>query len=219
VEINDSTRLVSKLLIDTGASHGLLLDPESNDKLMVPLRHINSIIGRGLGGVIMGKIGRIKRIHLGKYKVGHVIANFPDPNSYSDTLRNSKAVFRNGAIGGEILSRFKIIFDFPDEKVYLKKNTTFKKEFHYNLSGLTVKAQGESLRNFEITDVRFNSAAQKADIKAGDWIVSVNDEFTREIDLNRLNDILNSQPGKRVMLEIERNGKRIKREFRLENQI
>jgi Aspartyl protease/PDZ domain len=219
VEMNDSTRIQAKLLVDTGASHGLLLDPESDSKIKVPAKHINSLIGRGLGGVIMGQIGRIKNISIGSYTIPGVIANFPDPNSYNDSIKDTRSVFRNGSIGGEILSRFKIIFSFPDEKMYLKKNAAFKKEFHYNLSGLTVKAQGENLRNFEITNVRESSSADKAKVKVGDAILSIGGEAASELDLNRIDSMLNSAPGKTVFMEILRNGEKISVEFVLENQI
>ncbi len=219
VDMNDSMRIQAKLLVDTGASHGLLLDPESDSKIKVPAKHINSLIGRGLGGVITGQIGRIKSIDLGNYTIPGVIANFPDPNSYADSIKDGKSVFRNGSLGGEILSRFKIIFNFPEEKVYLKKNASFKNEFHYNLSGLTVKAQGEDLRNYEITNVRENSSADKANIKVGDSILSIGSEPASELDLNRIDSMLNSKPGKTITMEIERNGKKIKVEFVLQNQI
>src|SRR5260221_731165 len=219
VNISDSSRLQAKLLIDTGASHGLLLDPESDTAIQVPSQNITSIIGRGLGGVIEGKIGRIQGIRLGKYKLDRVIVNFPDLNSYSDTLKNDRTVPRNGSLGGEILSRFTVIFDFPNEKIYLKKNSVFRNEFHYNISGLTVKAVGEFLREFEITNVRNNTAAHFADIKVGDKILSINSEATADFDLDRLDDMLNSKPGRKVILEIERDGKRMKRQFLLQNQI
>src|SRR5205085_2324123 len=108
VGITDSATVTAKLLIDSGASHGLILEPDSNDAIRVPNDYVRSIIGRGLGGVITGKIGRIASVDLGKYDVHNVIANFPDPNSYMDTLKTSRSVRRNGAIGGEILSRFKV---------------------------------------------------------------------------------------------------------------
>jgi hypothetical protein len=129
INMTDSSSVSVKLLIDSGASHGLILEPDSNDTLRVPQAHVNSIIGRGLGGVITGKIGRIGAVDLGKYDVRNVIANFPDPNSYMDTLKTSRSVRRNGAIGGEILSRFRVTFDFPREYLYLKKNSQFKKKF------------------------------------------------------------------------------------------
>src|SRR5882757_9850266 len=166
LNLTDSARVTAKLLIDTGASHGLLISTESDSALKVPDRHIKSIIGRGLGGVITGQIARIRGVQLGKYSLSEVIVNLTKPNSYSDTLKNDHTIFRNGTLGGEILSRFTVIFDFPHEKMYLKRNATYKKEFHYNLSGLTIKAMGERLRNFEITDVRVNSSAERADLKA-----------------------------------------------------
>ena len=152
VVMKDSSTVKVKLLIDSGASHGLILEPDSNDTLKVPSANVSSIIGRGLGGVITGKIGRIGSVDLGKYDVKNVIANFPDPNSYMDTLKTSRLVPRNGAIGGEILSRFKVTFDFPGENLYLKKNSQFKKKFYYNMSGLTLKAKGSKLQHFEITE-------------------------------------------------------------------
>ena len=103
--------------------------------------------------------------------------------------------------------------------MYLKKNASFKKEFHYNLSGLTVKAQGDNLRNFEVTNVRENSSADKAKVKAGDKILSIGGEPASELDLNRIDSILNSKPNKRIVMEIERNGLKMTIEFVLENQI
>jgi C-terminal processing protease CtpA/Prc len=148
-----------------------------------------------------------------------VIVNFPDPNSYSDTLKNDRTIPRHGSMGGEILSRFTVILDFPHEKMYIKKNSIFRNEFHYNMSGLTVKAVGEFLREFEITNVRNNTAAHLADIQVGDKILSINSELTADLDLDKLDDILNSKPGRKVILEIERHGKKMKREFLLQNQI
>lgn len=219
IEMNDTTVLSAKLLVDSGASHGLFLETTSNPKIRVPERHVTSIIGRGLGGVITGQIAKIKSIKLGKYEVTNVITNFPDPNSYLDTLKTSRLVFRNGSIGGEVLSRFTVIYNFPGEKIYLKKNSSLKKEFFFNLSGLTVRAKGARLKNFEITDVRMNSASQLSDVKSGDRILSVNGIEATDLDLNTINAFLNSKPGRRISLQIERDGVRMKKEFRLEDPL
>jgi hypothetical protein len=219
VTVRDTTSVKVKLLIDSGASHGLILEPDSNDTIRVPQAHVNSIIGRGLGGIITGKIGRIAAVDLGKYDVRNVIANFPDPNSYMDTLKTSRSVRRNGAIGGEILSRFKVTFDFPKEHIYLKKNSQFKKKFYYNMSGLTLKAKGSRLEHFEISDVREKSPAELAGIKPGDMVLTINGIEAAEMDLNQINAFFNMRPGKRIILEIDRDGERVKKEFRLESQI
>lgn len=219
VEMTETAKLKTKLLMDTGASHGLILEPESDPIIKVPPQHINSIIGRGLGGIITGQIGRIKSLEIGKYKINSVLANFPDLNSYNDTLKTSRHVFRNGAIGGEILSRFDVIFNFPAEKVYFKKNAAFNKKFYFNLSGVTIKARGARLTKFEITDVRKNSSAEIADVKVGDVIIFINGIAVTSLDLNQVNGYLNSKPGRRISFEIERGGERLKRVFKLENQI
>jgi hypothetical protein len=217
--LNDTTSLAAKLLVDSGASHGLFLETDSNPKIQVPEKNISSIIGRGLGGVIKGKIGRIKALQLGSYTLSHVITNFPDPDTYIDTLKLSRAVKRNGSIGGEVLSRFRVTFNFPGEKIYLKKNSAFKKDFYFNLSGLTVRAKGSRLKNFEVTDVRAESNAALAGVKLGDRIISINGLESSEMDLSLVNGFLNQKPGKKITLQIERGGKKQRIEFRLANII
>lgn len=219
LQMNDTTSLSAKLLVDSGASHGIFLETESNPKITIPEKHVSTVIGRGLGGEITGKIGRIKALEIGNYIVPGVIANFPDPSTYTDTLKTSPTVFRNGSLGGEMLSRFTVVFNFPGERIYLKKNSSLKKEFYFNLSGLTIRARGARLRNFEISDVRGNSSAAQADIRKGDKIITVNGMIASDLDLNMINGFLNSKPGKKITLQIQRDGVKVKKEFRLENII
>jgi hypothetical protein len=214
----DGTQLSAKLLVDSGASHGLMLEPTSDTRIRVPSHAVSSTIGRGLGGVIMGKVGRIKTIQLGFYTLEKAIANFPDPNSYFDSLKLGRS-FRNGAIGGEILSRFTVVFDFPKEKIYLKKNSAFKKAFYYNLSGITVKAKGARLNTFEIMEVRKKSAADQAGVLPGDIIVGLNGISASSLDLNLINGLLNHKPGKRINLHVKRNSDQMKIEFKLQDEI
>lgn len=218
VTLENGQTIAAKLLMDSGASHGLMLDPATDTAIHVPKHVVSSVIGRGLGGEITGKVGRIKSISLGSYKLNGAIANFPDPNSYMDTLKGG-SVFRNGAIGGEIMSRFTVIFNFSKEEVYLRKNAAFKKGFHYNLSGLMIKAKGSALNVFEITEIREQSAADRAGVLPGDIIESINGVNTEHLNLDLVNGFFNRRPGKRIRLEISRGGERIKRAFALEDQI
>jgi hypothetical protein len=218
VVLADGTQLTAKLLVDSGASHGLMLEPTSDSRIVVPDKKVSSIIGRGLGGEITGKVGRIRSLKLGSYEIENVIANFPDPNSYFDSLKLG-ATERNGAIGGDVLSRFTVIFNFPKEEIYLKKNTSFKKKFHYNLSGLIVKAKGSRLNVFEIIEVRKESAADVAGILAGDLILNINGVNTKGLDLNTINGFFNYKPGKKIHLLVDRNGQLLKLDFALADQI
>jgi hypothetical protein len=216
--LTDGTTINAKLLMDSGASHGLMLETTSDPRIKVPSQTVSSLLGRGLGGEIFGKVGRIKTISLGKSSLDNVIANFPDPNSYTDSIKMGN-IFRNGSIGGEVMSRFTIVFNFPKEKIYIKKNAAFKKHFYYNLSGITVKAKGSALNIFEVTEVRDQSASQRGGILPGDEILSVNGIAVRNLDLNSVNGFFNSKPGKKIKLEISRKGERLKKEIHLEDQI
>ena len=218
VTFSDGRVLNAKLLMDSGASHGLMLEPASSDEIVPPEQAVSSLIGRGLGGEIVGKVGRIRSIKLGSYTLENAIANFPDPNSYSDSIKVGN-VFRHGAIGGEILSRFTVIFNFPLEKVYLRKNSNFRHKFYYNLSGITLKAKGSQLSTFEVTEVRERSPAEVAGIKTGDLVLTLNGISVTELDLNLINGFLNSKPGRHIRLEINRNGARMKKEIELKDQI
>jgi len=195
-----------------------MLEPTSDPRIRVPDSTISSIIGRGLGGEITGKVGRIQSLKLGTYDIKRVIANFPDPNSYFDSLKLG-ATARNGAIGGEVLSRFIVIFNFPKEELYLKKNASFKKKFHYNLSGLTIKAKGSRLNVFEITEVRRESSAHQGGLAAGDLILSINGIQTSSLELNTILGFFNSKPGKKITMVVDRKGHQLKLNFELADQI
>jgi hypothetical protein len=207
-----------KLLVDTGASHSLMLDTESDSDIQVPEKNIATVIGRALGGEITGKIGRVESLELGKYSLPQVIANYPDPNSYMDTLKAS-TVSRNGSLGGEVLSRFTVIFNYSAGKVYFKKNDSFKKEFQNNLSGIALKAKGARLKTFEVIEVRGKSVSERAEIKKGDLIISLNGSPIESFTLNEINGILNSKPGKKVNLVIDRAGEKLRKTITLEQEI
>jgi hypothetical protein len=218
VVLADGTKINAKLLVDSGASHGLMLEPTSDPLIKVPQNTVSSVIGRGLGGEITGKVGRIKYLELGPFKLDNAIANFPDPNSYFDSLKMG-TTSRNGAIGGEVLSRFTVVFNFPKEEIHLRKNSAFKKKFHYNLSGLNIKAKGSQLNVFEITQVRKKSAADRVGIVPGDLIININGVGASSLELNQINGFFNLKPGKKIHLIIDRGGERIKKDFKLEDQI
>ena len=218
ITMQNGTVINAKLLIDTGGSHGLILDPTSDSRITIPERNISSLIGRGLGGIITGRIARVKSVDLGTYHVEDVIVNYPDPNSYVDTLKVSD-VFRNGSIGGELLQRFTTVYNFPAEKIYIKKNASFGKKFNFNMSGLTLRAKGARLRRFEVNDVREGSNADKAGILKGDEILTVNGLAASDLDLNNINALFNFRPGKRVRVELMRSGQTLIKKFMLENPI
>ncbi|MEO9894361.1 PDZ domain-containing protein [Aurantibacter sp.] len=137
ISLNDESDLPVRLLIDTGSSDAVWLFED--DEIGIPEKHYDDFLGEGLNGSIFGKRTKLNRINLGSYVLNDAKTAFPDKQSYNaiSNLGN-----RNGSLGGEMLKRFNIIFDFPNQKISLKKNKFFKMPFHYNLSGITLQHNG-----------------------------------------------------------------------------
>jgi len=207
-----------KLLIDTGASHGLFLQEDSDPNIYIPEKNIQSELGRGLGGTLEGKISRVDYFHVGEYCWKNPIVTFPTTQGVLDSLKYGR-VQRNGSIGGEILSRLKIILDFPQERIFIKRGKEYKEDFTYNLSGLVVKAKGSRLNTFEIVKVRENSTGENAGFKKGDIIRSINNVAASNMNLNHIVNFLNAKEGKKLKIEVMRDNEIIKKVFRLKSQI
>ncbi|MBM1108029.1 PDZ domain-containing protein [Aurantibacter crassamenti] len=135
--LNSKTKMPVRLLVDTGSSDAIWL---FEDELIdVPEKHYDDFLGEGLNGSIFGKRTKVSQINLGSFALKDAKAAFPDKQSYSSIVNLGN---RNGSIGGEVLKRFNIIFDYPNEKMTFKKNSNFSIPFHYNLSGITLQHNG-----------------------------------------------------------------------------
>ena len=215
VQINDTTIVYAKLMVDSGASHAIMLNPDSHENIYIPTKNFSTRIGIGLGGPISGKISVIKGIEFDKFEFNEVVTSFPDKESYPDTIG---LVYRNGTIGGELLSRFKVIFDYFNKKIYLKKNhSSYKKDFGYNMSGISVVADGEDLNEYRIIDVMAGSPAEKADIRVDDTIEAINGITYEKLKLHDMYQIFNYREGKKIKLSIKRDGRLMYKTFRLES--
>jgi C-terminal processing protease CtpA/Prc len=87
------------------------------------------------------------------------------------------------------------------------------------LSGLTIRAKGSYLRDFEISEVRKNTVAEKCGLIAGDYLLAINGINLSELELSNVNNLFSKKPGKKIKLLIMREGKKLKKEFVLESQI
>jgi hypothetical protein len=216
VFLNDSSSMFAKLMIDTGASHALVLNHDSDTMISIPSRNIRAKLGRGLAGDIEGYLARINALEISDYQLKDVIVSFPDTEMFLDTL-----VFRdrNGSIGGEILRKFNVVFDYFRGKLHLKKNFKFSAPFEYNMSGLEIVAEGRDLDIFVVYDVQDGSSAEGAGVLAGDIIIELNGLTKEKLSLTRIYNILNSKEGKRVTMIVARNNKQLRTRFHLHRKI
>ncbi|MEL6638660.1 MAG: PDZ domain-containing protein, partial [Bacteroidota bacterium] len=216
LEVRTDEAMQAKLLLDTGASLGLLLHTDSSGLLRMPENIIPGAIGSGLGGQLNGYLGRIERIQLDDFFFSGLVVNFQQMEEALDTsfLNN-----RNGILGNMLLHRFILVFDYFREKVYLRPQRRYNKGFRYDRSGLTLIASGVGLNNFLISNILPHSPAAEAGLEVGDQIIGINGLNRRFYDLNHLNKVLQKRVGKRIRLKVIRNEQKKTFQFQLRDLI
>lgn len=204
------------LMVDTGASHAFMIQDNPESIPFFPSKTIKAVIGRGLGGDINGYIGRIKNARIDKFEFESPISSFPEPNDYSSPMAHGA---RNGTIGGDLMIRFNLAFDYFRGYLYLTRSEEHKKKFEYDMGGIIFVANDVEFNSLRITEVRKDSPAHLAGIQVGDLITTVNG---RQIDRQIFNNfigLLKSRPGRKVSLKVLRNNEEVKTSFKLERLI
>jgi hypothetical protein len=241
--LNDK-EVKTKLLVDSGGSDAMWLF-ENKKNIQSPQIYFNDFLGHGFSGSIYGKRSRIEKLQIGKQEILYPTISFPD----SLSIQNANMVEgRNGSIGGEILKRFDVLFDYHNKKMYLKKNSNFDEAFNYNMSGIEIQHNGlqwikEELElktkfvnsemsvidqqeksvkyNFllkpiyEVTNVREDSPGAIAGIRKGDIIGKINGNWAFKYKLKDITELLQSEEGRIITMEVERKGVILKLKFQL----
>ncbi|HCN50912.1 MAG TPA: peptide-binding protein [Chryseobacterium sp.] len=132
-------RKTSKLLIDLGNSDAIWLFPTLIKNFVYNRPNIDDFLGRGFNGDIYGKRSRIHNFYLGDFKFEKPLTAMPDEFSIQHV---NLVEARKGSVGGEIMRRFTVVFDYPNQKLYLRKNKNFNDPFNFNMSGLDFKQDG-----------------------------------------------------------------------------
>lgn len=212
--IQDNGMLMeNKVLIDCGASVSMMLDVNSDENISLPQKHIYGTFGQVLGGNLEAYIGRVPMLKFGDNNFKNVVTNFQTP-FWIDTTTNN-----HGLIGGGILSRFDVIFDFPHRKMYLRRNEGYYAPFVQDRSGLHIELQGNSFNQFLIADVIHGSPADVAGILTGDLILRCNGRPFNRLSLSDLTSTLQSKPETLVRLTLLRNNQEVDVKFRLKDLI
>jgi hypothetical protein len=198
----ENAKIQARLLIDTGASHAVMLETDSDSNIYVPENSIETIVGWGLGGELTGELGRIDSLNLAGHHFQDVLCTFIP--GYGQNLTD-KIPDRKGSIGGELLGRFTVIFDYKKEKIYFRKNSKIKRDFEYNLSGIDLIAIGSNFKLYKVIHIIPGSPADLAGVKIGDLILGINGQIITEMSIQEVNGFFRTRPKNRIKLIILRN--------------
>jgi hypothetical protein len=161
----DSEVIPVKLLIDIGNSDAIWLFQNVSDEIKVPKSNFDDYLGKGFSGDVIGQRARIAKFLISDFKFISPIVAFPDSSSIKHVTIVPDRV---GSIGGEILRRFSVVFDYPNEFLYLRKNRQFFDPFVYNKSGIEIMPSGVQwikeivqLQTFPVTVDHMETSAAK----------------------------------------------------------
>ena len=185
-----------RLLLDTGAGHALSLETSSDPRVRLPQLRVKSDLGRGLGGIIHGFMGRVRQIQLAGYALPQVLTSYPDSADVANRVR----VARSGNVGFELLRRFDLVIDYPHRQLLLRPNRHYDRPFEQDMTGLELVAIGPELRRYLINSIRTGSPADQAGLCPGDEVLSVNLLPASSFSLSQLAQLFRAQDRRRVLL-------------------
>lgn len=151
VSFEKQTNVPVKLLVDTGSSDAVWLFQDLEKGINVPEKNYADYLGKGLNGNIFGKRTKVHSLKIGDFVMNDAKAAFPDMFMFSSVKNLGD---RNGSVGGEVLRRFNIVFNYSENKITLRKNSFFKAPFQFNMSGLEIQHNGVRYIAERITDSR-----------------------------------------------------------------
>jgi hypothetical protein len=188
--------------IDTGSRNGLdlsFLFVKEHKFLEKYTKCLEAPLGFGITGSIRGMVGRI-----GSFQLGNFLIKLPVTGFCLEDVKSFSSLKIAGKIGGGILKKFKVIFDYPHYRMILKKNANYDLWDRYNTSGILLIQDDKKILIYQVIK---NSPAEKAKIEKDDEILSINEVPVSNYSLQELRDILNQEEGNRIELKLKRDAK------------
>jgi len=214
VSIRGGQSLPVKLLVDTGAAQ-LLLFTFSHEDIQEPrgiMVGLDRVLSKGFTGTVRGSTGRVARLRLGKQTLEGVITSFPDEESWG----TAKALGQNGMIGNEVLKRFRVVFDYPHQRIHLEPGLHFGAPFDWDMAGVLTERTPEG--TLEVIDVVLGSPATENEILPGDVVVAIDDRPVAGMTDNEIWDAF-TRDGERLNLTIDRNSRKLQKRLVLRRMI
>ena len=171
-------------------SHGLFA------KKLKTIANTDPQLNGGEGAVI----GHMQYFQFGPYYAENLLAAFSQKDVVS--VADPKLA---GIIGGGLLRRFTVIFDYPRQQIYLEGNYRLHEEDQEDKSGLTVIAKGPNLKTFEVIAVQPGTPGHSAGFQKGDIIEGIDEDAAVELNLDSIRQLFR-QGGAQYKIQITRNG-------------
>jgi membrane-associated protease RseP (regulator of RpoE activity) len=191
--------LPARFDIDTGARFELTLFKPFVDRYRLRASHprgVEAVIGWGFGGASRAYVTRASDVTIGPVRIGNVITDMS-----GETRGGFSSGNHQGNIGGGLLKRFIVTFDYAHRTMYLRVPRAPASDTGvFDKSGMWIN---ESTRGFAIVDVTPGGPAAAAGLEAGDIIIAVDGRPVTDLKLYALRQQLrDAAPGTKVAFRI-----------------
>ncbi|MDE2111642.1 MAG: aspartyl protease family protein [Alphaproteobacteria bacterium] len=182
--------LPAKYDIDTGARTELTLTKpfaEKNDLRAKHPKGVDAVDGWGVGGPSRGYITRGKEMTIGPITIDDVVTTMSTQDKGAFAGNDYQ-----GNIGGGILKRFIVTFDYDHQMMYLKPLPgPIADTGTFDRAGMWFN---QAPQGFDIVDVTKGAPAEQAGLKMGDVILAVDGKPADKIHLYDLRQRLRDDP-------------------------
>lgn len=201
----------AKLVVDFGARHNLALNVNPDKGIVAPDSSITAVVGRGVSGIVTGRIGRIHALTIGPFSFEGVVTSFTDESDGATRMMNA-----DGNLGVGVYRRFGVVMDYSRERMLLRPNDRMGRAFEYNMAGLSLEQSLDG--SFAVRDVLDASSGESAGIEAGDRIVGMDGKPVGDLTYDDVYDRFRTE-GISVRLEVERGSERFEHTLVMERML
>ncbi|HLY57689.1 MAG TPA: aspartyl protease family protein, partial [Stellaceae bacterium] len=177
--------------VDTGARSALtVMHPFAEANKLIDKYHAThtATVGYGVGGPSRALLARADTLAIGPVSLSKPVTEF-----VTDTRGAAAAARTAGNIGGDLLRRFTITFDYDKRVLWLQPNALAAEPDVFDRSGLWImRAQDGTI---EIADVAQGSAGAKAGLGTDDVITEVDGKPAAGLALNDLRERFKAAAG------------------------
>lgn len=173
--VEDSRSILNRFIFDTGAGLCFLLSKDyvEDSAIFKSKRKFYPTQAEGLGGKKQMEIAVMKSVKIGNYKFKKVPVHI-----FEDDFNVTNYPSLGGLIGNDLLRRFNIILNYPEQSIFIKPNNHFNDSFDYSYTGLGIYLIDGQIK---VIDIIEGSPGDKAGFKTEDIIFSIENNASNNI--------------------------------------
>lgn len=208
LRVKDNRTIYTRQLFDIGAGLCMIFGKEfiEDSSLFDRKKKVWRKQAEGIGGKVDMDLTVLKETKIGPYKFRNIpVYIFDDVNNITNYP------YMGGILGNDLMRRFNMIINYGGGEIHLLPNRHFNDPFDYSYTGIELYKVDDIII---VGDVAIGSPAEAAGIKEGDEIVSVNKNFTQNLNQYKL---AMQVANEKLKLIIKRDGELLEKEFKVKS--